>query len=59
MTRNNRRLDSPVVQRADGPMTVGYVRTVIGQSPVTQISMLFAAGVAENDIYVERANGHK
>ncbi|MGW7447611.1 recombinase family protein [Kitasatospora sp. NPDC054795] len=59
MTRNNRRLDSPVVERANGQMTVGYVRTVIGQSPVTQISTLLTAGVAEKDIYVERANGHK
>ncbi|MFJ2190499.1 recombinase family protein [Kitasatospora sp. NPDC087861] len=28
-------------------------------SPVTQISTLLAAGAAEKDIYVERANGHK
>ncbi|MDK9496149.1 recombinase family protein [Streptomyces katrae] len=41
------------------PAVVGYVRTAAGQSPVPQINTLMRAGVAEEDIYVERTNGHK
>lgn len=41
------------------PATRGYVRTVIGQSPLPQITTLMQAGVAEDDIHVEQANGHK
>jgi DNA invertase Pin-like site-specific DNA recombinase len=41
------------------PAVVGYVRTAAGQSPVPQINTLMRAGVAEEDIYIERTNGHR
>ncbi|MDX3697761.1 recombinase family protein [Streptomyces europaeiscabiei] len=41
------------------PAVVGYVRTAAGQSPVPQINTLMRADVAEEDIYIERTNGHK
>lgn len=41
------------------PAVVGYIRTAAGQSPVPQINTLMRTGVAEEDIYIERTNGHK
>ncbi|MCQ8836570.1 recombinase family protein, partial [Streptomyces malaysiensis] len=38
---------------------VGYIRTAAGQSPVPQVNTLMRAGVAEEDLYIERTNGHK
>lgn len=37
-----------------GPITVGYVRTILGRSPAPQINALIQAGVAEADIHHER-----
>src|SRR5260370_22877499 len=59
MPRASRNASAPHLQRPPAPVTVGYVRTVIGQSPVPQINTLIQAGVAEADIYLERARGHK
>lgn len=59
MTRASRNAPTPHRQRPPVPATVGYVRTVIGQSPVPQISTLIQAGVPEAGIYLERAGGHK
>jgi len=59
MTRASRNASAPHHQRPPAPVTVGYVRTVIGQSPVPQINTLIQAGVAEAGIYLERARGHK
>ncbi|WP_351236897.1 recombinase family protein [Streptomyces sp. NPDC002133] len=41
------------------PAVVGYVCAAAGQSPVPQINTLMRAGVAEEDIYIVRTNGHK
>lgn len=41
------------------PAVLGYVRTVTGQSPLPQIKALVQAGVAEDDVHVEKANGYK
>ncbi|GGN64005.1 DNA invertase [Streptomyces albiflavescens] len=41
------------------PAVVGYVRAAANQSPAPQISTLMRAGVAEESIYIEHANGHK
>ncbi|MFE4869913.1 hypothetical protein [Streptomyces sp. NPDC056682] len=41
------------------PAIVGYVRAAAGKSPVPQINTLMRVGVAEEDIYIERTNGHK
>ncbi|MCQ8836567.1 recombinase family protein, partial [Streptomyces samsunensis] len=41
------------------PAVIGYVRTAAGQSPVPQINTLMRANIAEEDIYIERTNGHK
>jgi DNA invertase Pin-like site-specific DNA recombinase len=41
------------------PAILGYVRTVVGQSPLPQIKTLIHAGVAEDDIHLEEANGYK
>ncbi len=46
-------------QRPAKPVIAGYVRTVPGQGPVPQINVLARAGVAGEDIYAERASGHK
>ncbi|RBQ13967.1 recombinase family protein [Spongiactinospora rosea] len=40
-------------------MTLGYARTVLGQSPAPQINALIEAGVPAENIRAERANGHK
>ncbi|MFD8381815.1 recombinase family protein [Streptomyces sp. NPDC059679] len=50
---------SSLRQTPSTPAVVGYVRTAAGQSPVPQINTLMRAGVAEEDIYIERTNGHK
>jgi len=55
MTRASRNASAPHHQRPPAPVTVGYVRTVIAQSPVPQINTLIQAGVAEAGIYLERA----
>jgi DNA invertase Pin-like site-specific DNA recombinase len=60
VTRASRSTTAPVPrQRPAKPVIAGYVRTVLGQSPVPQINVLAQAGVAEEDIYVEQASGHK
>ncbi|MFF0003453.1 recombinase family protein [Streptomyces tibetensis] len=50
---------SSLRQTPSAPAVVGYVRTAAGQSPVPQINTLMRADVAEEDIYIERTNGHK
>jgi DNA invertase Pin-like site-specific DNA recombinase len=41
------------------PLTVGYVRTVAGQSPADQTTALIHAGVAQDSIHIEQASGYK
>ncbi|MEU1107186.1 recombinase family protein [Streptomyces tibetensis] len=50
---------SSLRQTPSAPAVVGYVPTAAGQSPVPQINTLMRADVAEEDIYIERTNGHK
>jgi len=59
MTPASRNAPAAHGQRRPAPATVGYVRTVIGQSPVPQINTLIQAGVPEAGIYLEHAGGYK
>ncbi|MDX3115439.1 recombinase family protein [Streptomyces scabiei] len=40
------------------PAVLGYVRTAAGRSPVPQITTLMRTSVADEDLYIERTNGH-
>ncbi|WP_181923963.1 hypothetical protein [Streptomyces inhibens] len=50
---------SPLRRTPTAPAVIGHVRAAASQSPVPQINTLIQAGVDEEDIYIERTNGHK